>query len=127
MSFPNNISYSVSSSAFILVPENSFAYFQELLSIQESGEIECKDYSTNIKLRIDDSFWLVLSSKAYVLRQSGKCYSALVSGTNGRWRIGTALFKEYYTLFDRGNERVGFRNLRDFSTCQNDEILEIGC
>ncbi|KAG8432066.1 hypothetical protein GDO86_019270 [Hymenochirus boettgeri] len=48
-----------------------------------------------------------LPSTAYINQFPGSCSSGFQS-TSGLWILGDIFLREYFTVFDRGNNRVGF-------------------
>ncbi|GFO24880.1 lysosomal aspartic protease [Plakobranchus ocellatus] len=70
---------------------------------------------------IVSGYRLPLSSRDYVIKedQDGQitCFSAIAGlywrkDTTPIWILGTAFMRAYYTLFDKGNSRVGFAKAR---------------
>ncbi|GFO43117.1 cathepsin e [Plakobranchus ocellatus] len=57
---------------------------------------------------------LTLTSEEYIIKLDNLCFSIFYGmkrfprGTDPYWILGTAFMRTYYTVFDKGNRRIGF-------------------
>ncbi|XP_030077405.1 gastricsin isoform X2 [Microcaecilia unicolor] len=105
--------------SLLTVPEQ---YIQNLLSYigaqnNESGEglVNCSEMQSmpTISFTINGTA-LPLTPSAYILQNNGTCSigisSTYVPSQNGQplWILGDVFLREYYTIFDCGNNQIGF-------------------
>ncbi|XP_029428185.1 gastricsin-like isoform X2 [Rhinatrema bivittatum] len=105
--------------SLLTVPEQ---YMDDLLASigaekNESGEsvLMCSEIQTmpTISFTINGAS-LPLTPSAYVLQSNGTCFlgisSTYVPSQNGQplWILGDVFLREYYTIFDFGNNQIGF-------------------
>lgn len=74
--------------------------------------IDCEKVSTlpDLVFHINGKEWPV-PGKDLVIQASGTCLFALMGmdiPTGPQWILGDVFMRQYYTIFDYGNQRVGF-------------------
>ncbi|XP_065611854.1 pepsin A [Cyrtonyx montezumae] len=103
--------------SLLAVPQGAYDRIIRDLGVNSDGEISCDDISNlpDITFHIH-GYTFTLSASAYVLKEDGSCSLGIQSlGTptelGEQWILGDVFIREYYVIFDRSNNKVGFSPL----------------
>ncbi|XP_066042943.1 pepsin A-like isoform X2 [Chamaea fasciata] len=101
----------------LAVPIRAFRTLMRLFGASSSGEISCEGVSRlpNLIFHIHGKEFPV-PPRAYVLRSNGYCTLGLQgmdtpTEEGELWILGDVFIREYYTVFDRANNKVGLSRL----------------
>uniref|UniRef100_A0A8C0HSB8 Pepsin B n=1 Tax=Buteo japonicus TaxID=224669 RepID=A0A8C0HSB8_9AVES len=102
----------------LTVPQQYIGVFAEALGAQPTSEgyaVDCSETQNMPTITfVINGAQLPLSPSAYVSNSNGYCTLAIeetyVPSQNGQplWILGDIFLKEYYTIFDMGNNNIGF-------------------
>ncbi|NWI58961.1 PEPA protein, partial [Calyptomena viridis] len=102
----------------LAVPTRAFQILQNALGATSDGEISCEAARNlpDLVFHINGKAFPV-PARAYVIRQSGEFCSLGLQGMDAPteegelWILGDVFIREYYVVFDRANDKVGFSRL----------------
>ncbi|XP_040472496.1 LOW QUALITY PROTEIN: gastricsin [Falco naumanni] len=109
----------VDTGTFLLtVPQNYMEIFVESLGAQQTSEgyaVDCNEVQNMPAITfVINGAQLPLYPSAYVMNNNGYCTLGIevtyLPSQNGQplWILGDVFLKEYYTVFDMANNRIGF-------------------
>ncbi|NXP69789.1 PEPA protein, partial [Ramphastos sulfuratus] len=92
----------------IVVPKASLVSIRLFLGASLSGKISCQTSSRpDIVFHIHGNSFK-LPARSYVIKQSdGSCTLGFESTDGNLWILGDVFLREYYSIYDRDNNRVG--------------------
>ncbi|XP_017154624.1 lysosomal aspartic protease [Drosophila miranda] len=110
--------------SLIVVPEAAYAKINSLLGATDNGEgeafVKCADVSSlpKVNLNIGGTIF-TLAPKDYVVKltEAGqtRCMSSFTSMSgNTLWILGDVFIGKFYTVFDKGNKRIGFARVASY-------------
>ncbi|XP_001356070.2 lysosomal aspartic protease-like [Drosophila pseudoobscura] len=110
--------------SLIVVPEAAYAKINSLLGATDNGEgeafVKCADVSSlpKVNLNIGGTIF-TLAPKDYVVKltEAGqtRCMSSFTSMSgNTLWILGDVFIGKFYTVFDKGNNRIGFARVASY-------------
>ncbi|XP_010140330.1 PREDICTED: gastricsin-like [Buceros rhinoceros silvestris] len=102
----------------LTVPQQYLSSFLQLTGAQETSSgyaVDCSQVQNMPTITfVINGAQLPLNPSAYVLNSNGYCILGIevtyLPSQNGQplWILGDVFLKEYYTIFDMGNNRIGF-------------------
>ncbi|OXB71181.1 UNVERIFIED_CONTAM: hypothetical protein H355_011180 [Colinus virginianus] len=103
--------------SLLAVPQGAYNRIIRDLGVNSDGEISCDDVKSlpDVTFHIH-GYTFTLSASAYVLEEDGSCslgFESLGTPTElgEQWILGDVFIREYYVIFDRSNNKLGFSPL----------------
>jgi len=106
-----------SGTSLITGPPDAVEEINKRLGVTSAyGEVDCNGAHPNLKFEMGGHTF-VLEPKDYVLQENGLCFSGIspmeMESSKPFWIFGALFMKKYYTVFDYGNQRVGYAEAKD--------------
>ncbi|XP_064020084.1 pepsin A-like [Pogoniulus pusillus] len=92
----------------IVVPKADLATIRVILAADSNGQVSCAvtPLMSDVVFHINGNAFH-LSAKRYVIKVDGSCILGFESMDSNFWILGDVFLREYYSIYDRQNDRVG--------------------
>ncbi|CAL1688836.1 unnamed protein product [Lasius platythorax] len=95
--------------SLIVGPSDVINNINAYIGTDDNGNVNCDslDSLPNISFVLNGETF-ILTPEDYILQDSGTCSSGLQGADSDLWILGDVFIGSYYTVFDLGNNQVGF-------------------
>ncbi|KAH8266767.1 hypothetical protein KR026_010501 [Drosophila bipectinata] len=100
--------------SLLLAPLAQYTQIAGIFKVNSQGYFRCRKISSwpTLNFRISGVSFKV-PPQNYILQEGAYCTLAIVSSNQEFWILGDVFLGLYYTIFDVGNQRLGFANVNN--------------
>ncbi|XP_029680504.1 lysosomal aspartic protease-like [Formica exsecta] len=96
--------------SLIVGPSDIIDVINQKIGADSNGNVDCSQLSNlpTISFIVNSGTYLGLTPDYYIIQDQGTCISGFSGSDSSLWILGDVFLRRYYSVYDQGNNQVGF-------------------